>query len=81
MLHDGEYCWYGELSSDNSASTLYILEHPRPDFFNRKSVCPLSRGAWGGTVVLVSGKSALDLPWTLGVAPSWELSFGMLSAG
>lgn len=41
----------------------------------------LSRGAWGGTVVLVSGKSALDLPWTLGVAPSWELSFGMLSAG
>ena len=31
--------------------------------------------------MLVSGKSALDLPWTLGVAASWGLSFGMLSAG
>ena len=81
MLHDGEYCWYGELSLDISASTLCILEHPRPDFFNRNSVCPLSLGAWGGTVVLVSGKSALDLPWTLGVAASWGLSSGMLSAG
>ena len=66
MLPDGEYCWHGKLSSDISAATLCISEHPRPDSFNRKSVCPLSLGAWGGLDVQVSGRSALDPPWTPG---------------